>query len=363
MDFRRSRCPGRGPLPAAVARSFLPVAALAAAAVLVLGVLAALVYSPAAARAETAADTLAAGVAGSAGAAPASAQKPAPTGFVDPVPLIPEIGLWVDGSARIGFAKKSGLMLWWDLEAPAIGSGTAGGAPRFDWRRVTFRIRAEAFRDDGKRMADDEALVEPQHSDGASERGGFPTPLDLVLAPGEYRIHLEGYPLIAARSAGLDSVPRGVADVEVTVPEMNVGSHGWRLSDVLFLDALRKWEPGAAPERTWSDRVIHPSASRVFAADTLTAYLAFEVLRSAEAVPRCGPGRCRVLITMRDAQDGVVQQEVRPVPEAGSVQPYVIAFRPVDLTPGSYTVEVEVFEAAELQVSVRRRFRIVAPER
>jgi hypothetical protein len=284
-----------------------------------------------------------------------TAAAPAPAGFTDPVPIIPEIGLWVDGSARIGFAKKSGLVLWWGLEpSPAA-------AAVLDWHRVTYRIRAEVFRSDGKRVAKEETLVEPLHSDGARERGGFPTPLELVLAPGDYRIHLEGYPLVSAKDAGLDSVPRGTADVEVSVPEMNVGSAGWRLSDILLLDSVRKWEAGAAPERTWYDWVGHPCVSRTLVADTLKAYAGFEVLRSAEVVPRCGPGRCRVMFSVRDAQDGVVLQELRPVPEAGSLQPYMIPFSLGAFAPGAYTFEVEVFEGADLQVAARRRFRVVAP--
>jgi hypothetical protein len=290
---------------------------------------------------------------------PSSAGAPEPAGFADPLAIIPEIGLWVDGSARIGFAKKGGVVLWWGLEPPA----PAAGAPAIEWRRVTYRIRAEAFRPDGGRVAKEETLIGPLQSDGASERGGFPTPLDLGLAPGRYRIHIEAYPLISAKSVGLDSVPRGIADVEMSVPEMNFGSHGWRVSDILFFSSLRKWEPGAASERTWYDWIGYPCVPRAFAADTTTAYVGFEVLRSAEVVPRCGPGRCRVVVTVRDAQGGIVQQELRPVSEAGSLQPYAVPFRPGALAPGRYAAEVEVFEGADLQTAVRRSFRVAAPRR
>ena len=286
--------------------------------------------------------------------ADSSVATPGLAGFAAPVPILPAVGLWVDGSARIGYAKKSGVVLWWGLEPPAPGAGAV------DWRRVTFRIRAEAFRPDGKRAARQEDLIEPLHSDGATERGGFPTPIDLVLAPGRYRLHLEAYPLISAQKVGLDSVPHGRADVEMVVPEMSVGSQGWRVSDILFLGTLRKWEPGAAPQRTWYDWVGHPNVSRVFAADTASAYAGFEVLRSSEVVPRCGPGRCRIVITVRDATGGVVQQELRAVPEAGSLQAYVVRFRPGELGPGEYAAEIEIFEGSELQATTRRGFQVTA---
>lgn len=278
------------------------------------------------------------------------------SGFDRAVELIPQVGLWADGSVEIGFAKKSGLVVWWGLTPPP----PAPGKPAVDWQRVTFRIRAEAYEPSGKRVANEEALIEPLTSDGASTSGGFPTPLHLVLSAGEYRIHLEAYPLISAEAAGFDSALRGTADVQVSVPEMTVGSRGWRLSDILFLDSVRPWEAGSSPDRAWYDWVIRPNVARAFGVDTTTAYAAFELLRSAEVVPQCGPGMCRVVITVSDAGGGIVAQDLRAVPDAGVLQAYVVPFPTDSLAPGGYDAEIEVYDGPELRVSTRRGFRVVA---
>jgi hypothetical protein len=273
-----------------------------------------------------------------------------------PVLVLPEVGLWVDALAQLGLAKRTGLVLWWGL-GPAAETRGAGGRV-LDWRRVTFRIRAEAFDERGKRADSEEALVEPLRNDGSEERGGFPTPLHLSLKAGRYHIHLEGYPLIPAQAAGLDSLPRGRAELDAVVPEMSGSSSGWRTSDILFFNSARKWEPGGSPQRSWYDWIVFPNASREFRADSASAYLGFEVLRSREVVPRCGPGACRVAILFLDAHGGVFQQELRPVPEAGSVSAYLIPFATDTLAAGPYTAEVQILEGPDLVASTSRQFRV-----
>src|SRR5262249_22981795 len=172
------------------------------------------------------------------GTAPDSASNA--QGFEEPVSLIPEIGLYADAIAELGGTKKAGLVVWWNLEK----SRATGHDARIDWSRVTFRIRAEAYDSTGKLRDKDEKLIDPLQSGPEGESGGFPARLRLQLKGGNYRIHLEAYPLISAKVAGLDSIPRGSADAKAIVPELSHRRTGWSIGGPLFLEASKKWEAG-----------------------------------------------------------------------------------------------------------------------
>ena len=303
------------------------------------------------------------------GTAPDSADQA--RGFEHPINIIPQIGLWVDGVVELGFTKKTGLILWWSLEknrAPGDSSGAAGAAPdssrlgreasRIDWSRVTFRIRADVYNTKGKRVEREEALIDPLQVGPEGEDGGFPAPLRVPLRAGDYRVHLEAYPLISASAAGLDSVPRGTAESTAHVIEISHRVLGWNISDPLFLDSVRRWEPGSPDERTWYDWVVRPNPSRTLSAQSKTGQLAFEVVRSYETVPRCGANTCRVVVTVNDAQGGIVLQELRPVPEPATASAYLVPLDASGLAPGRYSVTIEVFEAMQRQASIRREFSI-----
>ena len=275
-------------------------------------------------------------------------------GFEAPVALIPEVGLWVDGTAELGFAKKTGLVLWWNMEKAA----SAPQASRVDWSRVTFRIRAEAWDARGRRVDREEKLVGPLRLELQAEKDGFPMPLRLALKPGKYRIRLEAYPLISAQAAGLDSVPHGRAEAIANVPDLSHRSRGWSIGDPLFLDSIRRWEPGAPDERTWYEWVVRPNPSRTLSGHGTSGQLAFEVVRSDEPVPRCGSNTCRVVITVRDSAQGIVLQELRPVPAPATVSAYLVPIDASALSPGHYSVTIEVFEASEREAAIRREFSV-----
>ena len=261
----------------------------------------------------------------------------------------------MDGTAELGFAKKAGLVLWWNLEKlPAAGSKPS----RVDWSRVTFRIRAEAVDASGKQADREERLIGPLRLEPQAESGGFPTSLRLSLKPGMYRIRVEAYPLISAKAAGLDSVPHGKAEAMARVPDLSHGSRGWNIGDPLFLDSIRRWETGAPDERIWYEWVVRPNPSRTLTARGTSGQLAFEVVRSDEPIPRCGPNTCRVVITVRDSVQGILLQEIRPVPAPGTVSAYLVPIDASALAPGRYTVTIEVFEAAERQAAIRREFSV-----
>jgi hypothetical protein len=277
-------------------------------------------------------------------------------GFEQPVDLIPQLGMWVDAIAELGGTKKAGLVVWWNLDkARAAGDSSAA---RIDWSRVTFRIRAVAYDSTGKKRDEDEKLVDPLQSGPEGERGGFPARLQLQLKGGIYRVHLEAYPLISAKDAGLDSVPHGTADAMANVPELSHRRMGWSIGDPLFLESSKKWEPGSSDDRTWYDWIIHPNPSRTFSTQGKTNQLAFEVVRSFEPVPRCGANTCRVVITVNDAQGGIVLQELRPVPDPATSSAYLVPIDASGLTPGRYSVTIEIFEANERQAAIRREFSI-----
>lgn len=286
------------------------------------------------------------------GTAPDSASDK--QGFEQPVALIPEIGLWADAIVELGGTKRAGLVVWWSLEK---GRASAQDT-RIDWSRLTFRIRAQAFDSTGKQKDKDEKLVDPLQAGPEGESGGFPVPLRLQLKAGTYRVHLEAYPLISAKDAGLDSVPRGVADVVAFVPELSHRRVGWSIGDPMFLESVKKWEPGFPDDRTWYDWIIRPNPSRTFSAHGKSSQLAFEVVRSYESVPRCGANTCRVVITVNDAQGGIVLQELRPVPDPATSSAYLVPLDTSGLAPGAYSVTIEVYEAKERQAAIRREFSI-----
>ena len=275
-------------------------------------------------------------------------------GFEQPVAIIPEMGLWVDGIAELGYAKKTGLVLWWNLEkARATGKDT-----RVDWSRVSFRIRAAVYDTTGKQIEKEERLVDPLETSLEGEHGGFPAPIRIPLKAGTYRVRLEAYPLISASAAGLDSVPRGLAEATAVIPELSHRRVGWSIGDPLFLESARKWEPGSSDDRTWYEWIVHPNPSRTLSIHGKTGQLAFEVVRSFETVPRCGANTCRVVITVNDAQGGIVLQELRPVPEPATSSAYLVPLDTSGLTPGRYSVTIEIFEAKEREAAIRREFSI-----
>jgi len=275
-------------------------------------------------------------------------------GFEQPVNLIPQLGLWVDAIAELGFAKKTGLVLWWNLEKERAAGPTAS----VDWSRVTFRIRAQVYDTTGKQVAKEEKLVDPLQSGLEGESGGFPAPLHIPLKVGTYRVHLEAYPLISASAAGLDSVPRGEANAIAVVPEISHRHFGWSIGDPLFLESVKKWEPGSSDDRTWYEWVVRPNPSRTLSTRGKSGQLAFEVVRSYEAVPRCQGNTCRVVITVNDAQGGIVLQELRPVPDPATSSAYLVPLDASGLTPGRYSVTIEIFDAKDREAAIRREFSI-----
>jgi hypothetical protein len=307
---------------------------------------------PAHARAQVAADSARADDSAAPGTSPDSASDA--QGFEQPVDLIPEMGLWVDAIAELGGTKKAGLVVWWSLEKDRA----TGHDARVDWAHVTFRIRAEAYNAAGKQIDKEEKLVDPLESGPEGESGGFPARLRIALKGGTYRVHLEAYPLISASAAGIDSVPRGSADVQAIVPELSHRRTGWSIGDPLFLESIKKWEPGSEDDRVWYDWIIRPNPSRTLSAHGKTNQLAFEVVRSFEAVPRCGANTCRVAITVNDAQGGIVLQELRPVPDPATSSAYIVPLDASGLAPGRYSVTIEIFEAKERQAAIRRDFAI-----
>jgi len=286
------------------------------------------------------------------GTAPDSASDA--QGFEKPVPLIPEMGLWADAIAELGGTKKAGIVVWFNLEK----ARATAHESRIDWSRVTFRIRAVAYDSTGKQRDKDEKLVDPLETGPEGESGGFPARLRLQLKAGTYRVHLEAYPLISAKDAGLDSVPRGSADAKAFVPELSHRRMGWSIGDPLFLESSKKWEPGSSDDRAWYDWTIRPNPSRTLSTRGKTSQLAFEVVRSFETVPRCGANTCRVVITVNDAQGGIVLQELRPVPDPATSSAYLVPLDASGLAPGQYSVTIEIFEAKERQAAIRREFSI-----
>lgn len=275
-------------------------------------------------------------------------------GFEAPVNLIPEMGLWADAIAELGGTKKAGLVVWFGLEK----NRATGHDARVDWSRVTFRIRAEAYDTTGKQVDKEEKLVDPLQSGPEGETGGFPARLRLQLKGRTYRVHLEAYPLISASAAGIDSVPRGTADARATVPELSHRRMGWSIGDPLFLESIKKWEPGSSDDRTWYEWIIHPNPSRTLSSQGKANQLAFEIVRSYEAVPRCGANTCRVVITVNDAEGGIVLQELRPVPDPATSSAYLVPVDASGLAPGRYSVTIEIFEAKEREAAIRREFSI-----
>ena len=275
-------------------------------------------------------------------------------GFEHPVAIIPEMGLWVDGIAELGYAKKTGLVLWWNLEKERA----TGHDPRVDWSRVSFRIRAAVYDTTGKQIEKEEKIVDPLQTGLEGERGGFPAPIRIPLKAGNYRVHLEAYPLISASAAALDSVPHGSADATAIIPELSHRHLGWSIGDPLFLESAKKWEPGSEDDRAWYDWIVHPNPSRTLSTRGKTGQLAFEVVRSFETVPRCGANTCRVVITVNDASGGIVLQELRPVPEPATSSAYLVPLDASGLAPGRYSVTIEIFEAREREAAIRREFSI-----
>lgn len=277
-------------------------------------------------------------------------------GFAQPVPVIPEIGLWADAMSELGYGARPGLLLWWGLEP---GNGDVG-ADAVDWAKYTFRVRVEILDEDGDRVAKGEELIDPLHKDDLAARGGFPTSEHLVIdRPGKYRARLEAYPLMTAEEAGLDSVPRGMVEVDVVVAERSLSNDArWLISDLLFLDTLENWLPGSHSERTWYEWVIYPNVPRSYAADSSGALVAFEIERGEELVDRCNRRNCRVVISVLDGSGGIIEHVMRQVPKEGSVSAYVVPIQTVGLEPGNYLAQVEVFEGGDKIVSVSRPFGI-----
>jgi hypothetical protein len=279
-------------------------------------------------------------------------------GFGQPVSVIPEIGLWADALSELGYGARPGLLVWWGF-GPVSGDSEAAGAA-LDWSKYTFRIRVEILDAIGKRVAKAEELIDPLERVDLTARGGFPTADHLVIdKPGEYRARLEAYPLIDAEEAGLDSVPRGIAEVDVRIARRSrTDGDDWLISDLLFLDAIENWLPGSHSERTWYEWVVYPNVPRSFLPDSSGAMVAFEIERGDELVPRCVLRSCRVVISVLDAEGGIVQQAMRQVPDEGSVSAYVVPFQTIDLEPGSYDAQVEVYEAGNRILTVSRSFGV-----
>jgi hypothetical protein len=277
-------------------------------------------------------------------------------GFERAVAVIPSVGLWADGLAELGISRKPGLELWWGLEAPAA----PGSGRTLDWKRVSFRVRATISTSTGREVARRDEIIEPLRLDGAYESDGFPMVMHVPLAPGDYRVQLEAYPLMSAKDAGLDSVPRGVVLAEAHVPAVAGGVDGWRLGDVHIFRAVRRWEPGAPPERTWYEWIISPIVSRTIPSDLAKAYLAFELSRDADVVPRCANNSCRVVITVRDAEGGVRLQDLRMVPESAAVTAYLAPIEAGQLAAGEHEALVEIYVSRTVQVALRRKFEVSA---
>jgi hypothetical protein len=277
-------------------------------------------------------------------------------GFSQPVPVIPEIGLWADAMTELGYGTRAGLLVWWGLDPSTAVEGSA--AAEVDWSQITFRVRVEVFDLEGNRVEKSEKLIDPPESDEFSSRGGFPAAEHVVMdLPGRYRARIEAYPLISAEEVGLDSVPRGVVEVDAKVAERSIsGGPEWLISDLMFLDALEDWVPGSPSERTWYEWIIFPSVPRSFVPDSAGAYVAFEIERGEELVPLCARRHCRVVISILDEHGGIVQQALRQVPEAASVSAYVVPFETINMHPGRYHARVEVFEGGSQILSVSRAF-------
>ena len=278
-------------------------------------------------------------------------------GFREPVRVIPEIGLWADGLTELGYAERPGLLLWWGLEEPA--EGAASRLSEIDWSRIAFRVRIEIFNENGSVVAREQKIIEPFRDDEFRASGGFPYPMHILMAqPGTYRTTLEAYPLIDAESAGLDSVPRGFVELEAIVAERLDTSPEWQVSDLLFLDSHDKWTAGGSAERTWYEWFILPNVARSFAPDSLGAFVAFEIQRGEELVPRCRQNNCRVLISVYDGDGGLHLQTLRSVPDPNKVSAYVVPIETIDLESGPYRAEVHIFEGSERILGVSRGFEI-----
>jgi hypothetical protein len=277
-------------------------------------------------------------------------------GFAEPVAVIPEIGLWADAMSELGYGARPGLLVWWGLE-PGTAVSAAGGV---DWSKYTFRVRVEILDEDGDRVAKSEELIDPLEKNDVAASGGFPTAEHLVIdRPGKYRARLEAYPLMAAEDAGLDSVPRGVVEIDVLVADRSrANGADWLMSDLLFLDTLESWLPGSHSKRTWYEWVIYPNVPRSYAPDSSGALVAFEIDRGDELVARCTRRNCRVVISVLDEVGGIIEHVMRQVPKEESVGAYVVPIQTIDLEPGRYYAQVEVFEAGNRILGVSRQFEI-----
>jgi hypothetical protein len=276
-------------------------------------------------------------------------------GFDEAVPVISEIGLWADALTELGYGERAGLLVWWGLDTATATAGSA--AAGVDWSKVTFRVRMELLDQEGERVAASQLLVDPLGDDEGLARGGFPVATHLfVKYPGRYLARLEAYPLISPAEAGLDSVPRGLVEVEALVAAGSATGAEWQISDLLFVSSLEDWVTGSPADRTWYEWVLYPNVPRNFAPDSSGAFLAFEIERGEELVPSCSRRHCRVVISILDDGGGIVQQALREVPEPASVTAYVVPFETIGVEAGRYHAQVEVFEGGTRLLSVSRSF-------
>ena len=211
----------------------------------------------------------------------------------------------------------------------------------------------------GKKIIDEEKVVDPPRRVGEVLEGGFPLIVrNVIRAEGEYRVRLEAYPLMDPSVAGLDTVPRHVVETTAQVTRVTPEQTDWEISDILVLQDIRPWRPGVSKHRTWYEWDFDPTASRIVEVDSSGAFLAFELQRAQEVVPRCQATHCRVAVTIYDDEDGLMLQTLRPVPGPAAVSAYVVPIETMALQPGEYRATVEVYEGGQLLSESHRQFRV-----
>ena len=278
-------------------------------------------------------------------------------GFDEPVLVLPETGLWADGFTDLAYGRGPGLAILWGLDSATV--VRPPGAPEFDWSKVPYQTIVQVFAPDGKRIMDEQKVVDPPHREDGMVVGGFPLIVRSVIrTEGVYRVRLEAYPLMDPAVVGLDSVPRHTVETSATVARVRPEQTEWEISDILILRDMQPWRAGVSPHRTWYDWSFDPSPSRVVEVDSSGAFLAFELQRAREVVPRCQLTNCRVAITVYDDEGGLALQTLRPVPDPDEVSAYVVPIETMALAPGEYQASVDVYEAGEVLTSERRRFRV-----
>ncbi len=281
-------------------------------------------------------------------------------GFLEPVAVLPEVGLWADAFTELGYGRDPGIVVVWGLD-PRTATGS-GRISEIAWSDIAFRIRVELFHADGRRVTAEDRIVDRPHMVDGVLQGGFPATLHHTLRePGAYRARLEAYALMDASAAGLDSVPRRAVEVETVLEGESPTGDDWRVSDLLLLRDLQTWRPGASRDRSWYEWLLDPAVSRQVDADSAGAFLAFEIQRGQELVPRCRRTNCRVAVTIYDGEGGLMEQTLRAVPQPFSVSAYVVPIQTASLEPGEYEARVEVYEANQLLAWQARRFRVRPP--